>query len=186
MKKKSFGSRAGDRGKKRRRKKEEKSRRVKALTPKQSSAPSPRNLSGYANPKKPWCPGCEAHTKVAVKNGKKTCLSCSGTRVYTPAYKTLTAIIMGAAVVFSLLLTAWVNLFFFLALFFTWTAFQAFCRQQEWVEWAVKDAARRVNEKLRENEQEKDEEDERAKGHQPASPPPVPPPLPPDADYDDD
>ena len=189
MKKKSSRSRAGDRKRKSRRKKEGKSRRVKAQARKQSSPPSdpsPRDLSGYANPKKPWCPGCEAHTKVAVKGGKKTCLSCSGTRVYTPAYKKLAAIFHASAVVFCLLLTAWVDLFFFLSLFFTWTGFQAFCRQQEWVEWAEKDAARRVKKKLRENEQEKDEEDERAKDHQPASPPPVPPPLPPDSDYDDD
>ena len=145
------------------------------------------DLSGYANPKKPWCQSCQAHRKVSVKSRKATCLNCHKTDVFTPAYKKVAYVFHGSAAVFCLLLAGtWTGLLILPTFFFGWSAYKANAQHQKWAEWAEEDAARRVKKKLRENENEKNEENERAKDHQPASPPPVPPPLPPEADYDDD
>ena len=190
MREKSSRSRAGDRKRKSRRKKEGKLHRVKARTPKQSSPPSepaPRKLYGYADPKRPWCPHCEAHTEVTEHSlGRKKCGTCSSFGVYTPAYKKLACIFQYSIAVFCLLLTAWVDEFGLGIILFSFTGFIAYHRYQDWAEWAKKDAGQRVKKKLQENENEGGEEDERAKDHQPATPPPVPPSLPPDADEDDD
>ena len=151
---------------------------------------NPKNsmtLEGYADPKRPWCPHCEAHTEVTEHSlGRKKCGTCSSFGVYTPAYKKLACIFQYSIAVFCLLLTPWGDEFSLGIILFSFTGFIAYHRYQDWVEWAKKDAGQRVKKKLQENENEGGEEDERAKDHQPATPPPVPPSLPPDADEDDD
>lgn len=153
-------------------------------------------VSGFDNPRRPWCETCRAYRKISVKGGKKTCASCGQASIFVPALSQAGSLgCVGLCGIFLLATFAWQGFFILPAIFFGLGSLGAHVRYKKWVKWTEEDAARRKRQKRKEKRKKKREEalaaaEEDALAAEagntlPSSPPPVPPPLPPDADDED-
>ena len=138
--------------------------------------------SGYASPRKPWCPDCRAHREISLKGDKQTCAACGKTKIFNPQSSKIGSFVFTVLAVFCALLTVALSFWIFIpGLLCGFIAFGYHIQREEWAKWARENRARRRKEKRKHSKKKKRRE--KVKDSPPTAP--KPPPLPPDADDED-